>query len=167
MLCCFSHVLLLWPPVTTRLLCSWDSPGKNTGVGCCPLLQGIFPTQGQTLVSYIAGWFFTIWTTREAPIWLFATPWTVCSLPGSFVHGILQAKILVWTDIPFSKDSAQPRDRIPVSYFADRFFTVAVHKWSFLQLWCELVHSCARQEFSKQGGGVGWWGWVETENKVW
>ena len=29
-----------------RLLCSWDSPGKNTGVGCHFLLQGIFPTQG-------------------------------------------------------------------------------------------------------------------------
>ena len=30
----------------TRLLCSWDSPGKNTGVGCHFLLQGIFLTQG-------------------------------------------------------------------------------------------------------------------------
>ena len=30
----------------TRLLCPWDSPGKNTGVGYLFLLQGIFPTQG-------------------------------------------------------------------------------------------------------------------------
>ena len=30
----------------TRLLCPWDSPGKNTGVGCYALLQGIFSTQG-------------------------------------------------------------------------------------------------------------------------
>ena len=29
-----------------KLLCPWDSPGKNTGVGCHALLQGIFPTQG-------------------------------------------------------------------------------------------------------------------------
>ena len=29
-----------------RLLCPWDSPGTNTGVGCHFLLQGIFPTQG-------------------------------------------------------------------------------------------------------------------------
>ena len=29
-----------------RLLCPWDSPGKNTGVSCHFLLQGIFPTQG-------------------------------------------------------------------------------------------------------------------------
>ena len=33
----------LWP---TRLLCPWDSPGNNTGVGCHFLLQGIFPIQG-------------------------------------------------------------------------------------------------------------------------
>ena len=30
----------------TRLLCPWNSSGKNTGVGCHSLLQGIFPTQG-------------------------------------------------------------------------------------------------------------------------
>ena len=29
--------------------CPWDFPGKNTGVGCCFLLQGIFPTQGSNL----------------------------------------------------------------------------------------------------------------------
>ena len=33
-------------PWTARLLCPWDSPAKNTGVGCHALLQGIFPTQG-------------------------------------------------------------------------------------------------------------------------
>ena len=32
-----------WP---SRFLCPWDFPGKNTGVGSCSLLQGIFPTQG-------------------------------------------------------------------------------------------------------------------------
>ena len=31
---------------STRLLCPWDSLGKNTGVGCHFFLQGIFPTQG-------------------------------------------------------------------------------------------------------------------------
>ena len=29
-----------------RFLCPWNSPGKNTAVGCCSLLQGIVPTQG-------------------------------------------------------------------------------------------------------------------------
>ena len=41
-----------------------DSPGKNTGVGCHALLQGILPTQGWTQVSRIARKFFTVWTTR-------------------------------------------------------------------------------------------------------
>ena len=33
----------------TRLLGPWDSPGKNTGVGCHFLLQGVFPPQGLNL----------------------------------------------------------------------------------------------------------------------
>ena len=37
-----------------------DFPGKNTEVGCHALLQGIFPTQGQTQVSHIAGGFFPV-----------------------------------------------------------------------------------------------------------
>ena len=36
-------------PQPTRLLCPWDSLGKNTRVGCHALLQGIFPTQGLNL----------------------------------------------------------------------------------------------------------------------
>ena len=35
--------------VAARLLCLWSFPGKNTGVGCHVLLQGIFPTQGLNL----------------------------------------------------------------------------------------------------------------------
>ena len=34
------------PPGPSRLLCPWDFPVKNTGVGCYALLQGIFLTQG-------------------------------------------------------------------------------------------------------------------------
>ena len=41
---------------------------------------------------------------------LFATPGTVYSLPGSSVHGILQARILEWVAVPFSRVSSQPRD---------------------------------------------------------
>ena len=40
-----------------RLLCPWDSPGKNTGVGCHALLQGIFPTQGlNPLLLHLLHW---------------------------------------------------------------------------------------------------------------
>ena len=37
------------PLEPTSPLCPWDSPGKNTGVGCRALLQGIFPTHGSHL----------------------------------------------------------------------------------------------------------------------
>ena len=47
-----------------------------------------------------------------------------CSLLGFSVHGILQARILEWVAIPFSRRSSQPRDRSQVSHIAGIFFTV-------------------------------------------
>ena len=44
------------------------------------------------------------------------------SPPGSSVHGILQARILGWVAIPFSKGSSRPRDQTLVSRIAGRFF---------------------------------------------
>ena len=49
---------------------------------------------------------------------------TDCSLPGSSVHKILQARILEWVAIPFSRGSFQPRDRTQVFLIAGRLFTV-------------------------------------------
>ena len=43
------QLCLLFATQPARLLCPWDSPGKNTGVGYHALLQGIFPTQGLNL----------------------------------------------------------------------------------------------------------------------
>ena len=54
---------------------------------------------------------------------LFATPWTVAHR-GSSVHGILQARILEWVAIPFSRRSSQPRDRTQIFHIAGRFFTI-------------------------------------------
>ena len=55
----------------TRFLCSWDSPGKNSGVGCHALLQKSFLTQGSNWhllhLPALAGWFFTTSSTWEAP----------------------------------------------------------------------------------------------------
>ena len=47
-----------------------------------------------------------------------------CSPPGSFIHGIFQARILEWVAIPFSGRSSQPRDQIWVSHIAGRLFTI-------------------------------------------
>ena len=49
---------------------------------------------------------------------------TDCSLPGSSVHELLQARILEWAAISFSKASSQPRDRTQISYIAGRLFTL-------------------------------------------
>ena len=62
--------LTLWCQGLYRLLCLWDSPGKNTGVSCHVVLQGIFPTQGSNpgllLLPALAGGFFTASATWEA-----------------------------------------------------------------------------------------------------
>ena len=47
-----------------------------------------------------------------------------CSLPSSLVHGILQARILEWVAISFSRESSQPRDRIHISHIAGRCFNL-------------------------------------------
>ena len=47
-----------------------------------------------------------------------------CSLPGSSVHGILQARILAWVAVPFSRGFSQPRDQTQVSCITGRFFTI-------------------------------------------
>ena len=67
----FSCVCLcatLWTEAV-KLLCPWDSPGKNTGVGCHALFQGIFLTQGSNphlfMSLALADGFFTTSTTWE------------------------------------------------------------------------------------------------------
>ena len=66
---CVRLSVALWT-VACRAPLSWGSPGKDTGVGCCALLQGIYPTQGSNLcflgLLALAGGFFTTRATWEA-----------------------------------------------------------------------------------------------------
>ena len=62
-----------------------------------------------------------VWITQSCPI---PRNPTDCSPPGSSGHGILQARILGWVAVPFSRGSFQPRDWTQVSCFAGRFFTI-------------------------------------------
>ena len=55
-------------------------------------------------------------------VWLSVTQ--NCSLPGSSVHGIFQARVLEWIAISFSRGSSQPRDRTQVSRIVDRRFNL-------------------------------------------
>ena len=47
-----------------------------------------------------------------------------CGMPGFSVHGILQARMLEWVVIPFSRGTSQPRDRTLVSCIAGSLFTI-------------------------------------------
>ena len=57
-----------------------------------------------------------------------------CSLPGSSVHEIFQARVLEWAAISFSRGSSQPRDGTWVSHIAGRHFTVWATREAPLQL---------------------------------
>ena len=70
----------------TRLPCPWDSPGKNTGVGCHFLLQ-CMKVKSQSEVAQSC-------PTLSDPM--------DCSPPGSSVHGIFQARALEWVASAFS-----------------------------------------------------------------
>ena len=64
---------------------------------------------------------------------------TLCNPMDYTVHGILQARILEWVAIPFSRGSSQPKDRTQVSHIAGKFFTSwatreAQEFWSTLSL---------------------------------
>ena len=70
----------------TRLSRPWDSPGKNTGVGCHFLLQ-CMKVKNESEVAQSC-------PTLSKPM--------DCSPPGSYIHGIFQAKVLEWVAIAFS-----------------------------------------------------------------
>ena len=70
----------------TSLPCPWDSPGKNTGVGCHFLLQWMKVKSESEVTQSCA--------TLSDPM--------DCSLPGSSVHGVFQARVLEWGAIAFS-----------------------------------------------------------------
>ena len=79
----------MWPHrrQPTRLLRPWDSPGKNTGVGCHFLLQCMkVKSESEFAQSCL---------TPSNPM--------DCSPPGSSIHGIFQARVQEWVAIAFSE----------------------------------------------------------------
>ena len=75
-------------PQPTRLPRPWDSPGKNTGVGCHFLLQ-CMKVKSQNEVAQLC---LTLSNLMD------------CSPPGSSIHGIFQARVLEWGAIAFSSE---------------------------------------------------------------
>ena len=84
-----------------RHLCPWNSPGKNTGLGCHSLLQGIFPTRDWIQVFHIAH----------------------CRLVLYHLGHKGSPRTLQWIAYSFSKGSSSlPRNWTWVSCITDRFF---------------------------------------------
>ena len=69
-----------------------------------------------------------------------------CSLPGSSVHGILQARILGWVAFPFSRGSSQPRDQTQVSRIAGGLFTVWATREARKEAWYKWIKSLDEYE---------------------
>ena len=88
----------LWP---TRLFCPWDFPGKNTGVGCHFLLK-CMKVKSESEVAQLC-------PTLSDPM--------DCSLSGSSVHGIFQARVLEWVAIAFSETILGPKGYYSVLKF--------------------------------------------------
>ena len=88
----------------------WDSPGKNTGVGCHFLLQCIKVKRESEIAQSCS--------TPSDPM--------DCSLPGSSIHGIFQASVLEWGAIAFSKKHSQLRIKFNS--------LVNTNRWTYRQL---------------------------------
>ena len=65
-----------------------------------------------------------------------------CSPPNSSIHGLLQARILEWVAVPFSKGSSQPRDWTQVSYIAGGFFTIWATREALMVCEVKVTQSC-------------------------
>ena len=117
---------------------------------CCTACGILVPQPGiKPMSPALKSWSFNHWTTSEVPmksdfdncavvLWettnnnqvlgakFYLILWGPmdCSLSGSSVHEILQARILKWVVIPFSRGFCQPKNQIQVSSIAGGFFTI-------------------------------------------
>ena len=101
----------------TTLPCPWDSPGKNTGVGCHFLLQCL-KVKSESSVAQLC-------LTLRDPV--------DCSLPGSSIHGIFQTRVLEWVAIVSVWDECNCA--IVWAFFDIAFLWEWNENWSFPVLW--------------------------------
>ena len=94
----------------TRLLPPWDFPGKSTAAGCHSLLQCMkVKSESEVAQSCL---------TLHDPM--------DCSLPGSSIHGIFQARVLEWVAIAFSNHiNIQVGGRSMITENEERFLTLS------------------------------------------
>ena len=108
----------VWPHrrQPTRLPHPWDSPGKNTGVGCHFLLQ-CMKVKSESEVAHSC-------PTLRNPM--------DCSLPGSSIHAIFQARILEWGAIAFSEREATQWFFLNCIYLRNKTFWLILKLFSVI-----------------------------------
>ena len=104
----------------TRLPRPWDSPGNNTGVGCHFLLQ-CMKVKSESEVTQSCP---TLSDTMD------------CSLPGSSIHGIFQARVLEWGAIAFSAFQPQGdlKKKKTNKRLEKKLICIMKHKYPLLEL---------------------------------
>ena len=117
-------------PMACGIFLKW---GSNL---CLMHCQAVYPPLDHQGNPIILVWKFWVLVPRSFLISISFTSYTVLCLvtqscptlfnPGSSIHGILQARILEWVAIPFSRGLSQPRDETQVPRTAGRFFTVLI-----------------------------------------
>ena len=142
----------VWPhrQQPTRLHHSWDSPGKNTGMGCHFLPQ-CMKVKSESEVAQ--------------PCPALRDPMD-CHLPGFSAHGIFQARVLEWVAISFSRRSSQSKDWTQVSHIVGRRFTIratrehteANYTITYVKNTLERINSWIYEEKNKSmSWKIKWW----------
>ena len=104
----FMHWRRKWQP--TPVFLPGESQGRGSLVGCPSLGSHRVGHDWNDLAAAAAKWFsYACVLSHFSCVWLFATLWTVCSWPGSSVHGVLPARILEWVAMPSSGGSSLPQ----------------------------------------------------------
>ena len=137
----------------TRFPHPWDSPGKNTGVGCHFLLQCMkVKTEREVAQSC---------PTLRDPM--------DCSPPGSSIHGVFQARVLEWGAIAFSrKENSHPKTKVFISDIA-LVLSISVMSNNHIYIYKDKIvispetnYLCDFQKLDNWGGGGTWLVWFQA-----
>ena len=166
-----------------------DSPGKNTGLGCCPLPEdlpnpGIKPRsptlQADSLLSQPLGKPLCVYMCVYICIcvcWLLSCVqlWDIinCSPQCSSVNGILQTRILGWVAFPFSRGSSWPKDSYIAGSPAWQAGSLLSHQGSpinkfvyrYRYRWASLVTQLVKNPPAMRKTWVWSLGWEDTLEK--
>ena len=119
------HIYPLWGYLTP-----WDGLWAESCSRLCFLLGSSQLTRGETCISFSleVQLVCILPPPVRSEVKLLSCVTTLCnpmdcSLPGSSIHGIFQARVLEWVAISFSRGSSRPRDRTQVSHIEGRHFT--------------------------------------------